>query len=187
MNNRPVSMAMFSQIKLSQLEAQEQRSQPVHTVMIVDDKSANLSVMAAILRPYYQVLEASDGQEALTAIEGIQHPENLACVISDHRMPRMSGVELLEKIQPLLPRTPRILVTGYIDVDAVVDSINKAGVFRFIVKPFDAEDFLATVKRAVDTFERQRAQSAAHARLIEENRQLRARNASLEAQMTGAG
>lgn len=153
---------MFSPEKLSQVEAQESAAAASQTVMIVDDKSANLSVMAAILRPHFRVLEANDGQEALTMIKSLEDPHSVACIISDHRMPRMTGVELFEQVQPLLPDAVRVIVTGYIDVDAVVDAINKAEVFKFIVKPFDAKEFLATVKLAVEKFS---AQRALHARI----------------------
>lgn len=168
---------MFSSQKLSQVEAQEAAAGTGHTVMIVDDKSANLAVMAAILRPHYRVLEANDGQEALTMLQDMEHPESVACVISDHRMPRLTGVELFEQLQPLIPNTVRVIVTGYIDVDAVVDAINKAEVYRFIVKPFDAKEFLAIVKGAVDKFDEQQQR---HAGLLAENRALLARIAALE-------
>ena len=172
---------MFSPEKLTQIEKQESAASPSHTVMIVDDKSANLSVMTAILRPFYHVLEAQDGQEALTMIEGLDDPQSVACIISDHRMPRMTGVELLEKLQAVAPAAVRVIVTGYIDVDAVVDAINKAEVYKFIVKPFDAKEFLATVKGAVDKYEDQRGQSQRYARLLDENRSLQARIVALEA------
>jgi DNA-binding NtrC family response regulator len=170
---------MFSPEKLTQIEALE--SSASHTVTIVDDKSANLSVMAAILRPYYRVLEANDGQEALTMLSNLEDRDSVACIISDHRMPRMTGVELFEQLQPLLPGAVRVIVTGYIDVDAVVDAINKAEVFKFIVKPFDAKEFLATVKLAVDKYDEQQEQSKRHAGLLAENRALLARIAALEA------
>ncbi len=169
---------MFSPEKLSQLKALESAASASQTVMIVDDKSANLSVMAAILRPHFHVLEANDGQEALTMLQSLEDPQSVACIISDHRMPRMTGVELFEQLQSVLPDAVRVIVTGYIDVDAVVDAINKAEVYRFVVKPFDAKEFLATVKAAVDKFEQQQQR---HAGLLAENRALQARIAALEA------
>ncbi len=169
---------MFSSQKLSQIEAQESATSTRHTVMIVDDKSANLSVMAAILRPHFRVLEANDGQEALTMLQTMDDAQEVACIVSDHRMPRMTGVELFEQLQPLLPNAVRIIVTGYIDVDAVVDAINKAEVYKFIVKPFDAREFLAMVQRAVDKFDEEQNR---HAGLLAENRALQARIAALEA------
>lgn len=147
-------MAFFDKQKLEQSKAHDSANRLRHTVMIIDDKDANLSVMTAVLRPFYHVLEARNGQEALTIIE--QSGSELACIISDQRMPGLTGVELMEKAQQILPNTSRIIVSGFIDVDAVVDSINKAEIYKFIAKPFDAGDFLATVMRAVDLFELRR-------------------------------
>jgi response regulator RpfG family c-di-GMP phosphodiesterase len=179
-------MAIFSQQKLAQLQSSGKAPERRHKVMIVDDKDANLSVMAAILRPHYEILEARDGQEALRLVEELDASDSLACIISDHRMPRLTGVEFFERIQPLLPRTIRIIVSGYIDVDAVVDSINKAEVYKFIVKPFDASDFLLTVNRAIESFELQQQFSDRHAQLIAENEELTRRNAELQALVNAA-
>ncbi|HYD79876.1 MAG TPA: response regulator [Paucimonas sp.] len=173
-------MAIFSKQKLDSIEAREKLETPRHTVMIVDDKDPNLSVMTAILRPHYHLLEARDGQEALALIESMEDTSSLACIVSDHRMPRLNGVDLFERAQPLLPHTLRIIVSGFIDVDAIVDSINKAEVYRFVVKPFDADDFLATVNGAVKTFERQRERAESYAKLVEENQALRAKIEQLE-------
>lgn len=172
---------MFSSQKLSQIEALEAAAATSHTVMIVDDKSANLAVMAAILRPHFRLLEASDGQEALTMLQNMEDRGEVACIISDHRMPRLTGVELFEQLQPLMPDAVRVIVTGYIDVDAVVDAINKAEVYKFIVKPFDAKEFLETVQQAVGKFDEQQEHSRRHAGLLAENRALQARIAALEA------
>ncbi|MES3025881.1 MAG: response regulator [Pseudomonadota bacterium] len=174
-------MTLFSREKLARIEASEVAEAPRHSVLIVDDKDANLSVMAAILRPFYHVLEARDGQEALALIEGLANPDELACIVSDHRMPRMTGVELFEQVQPLLPHAIRIIVTGYIDVDAVVDAINKAEVHKFIVKPFDAAEFLQCVRRAIDAFDARQQLVRSHAALLVENEELKKRNAALEA------
>jgi response regulator RpfG family c-di-GMP phosphodiesterase len=148
-------MAFFSKQSLDRLDAKEASNAIRHTVMIVDDKPTNLSVMAAILRPHYHLLEAGDGQEALNVIEGLDESQVLACVISDYRMPHCNGVELLEQVQQRMPQTTRIIVTGYIDADAIIDSINKAGIFKLIVKPFAATDFLLAANSAVEKYEQQ--------------------------------
>ncbi len=161
-------MAIFSKANLA---ASEQASMPgaiKHTVMIVDDQDANLSVMAAILRPYFHLIEARDGQEALKLIEAMPAADLLACIVSDHRMPNMTGVKLFEHVTVLRPHARRILVTGFLDLDAIVDSINKGEVYRFIAKPFDATDFLLTVRCAVLAFEEQGRMAAYHAALEEQ-------------------
>lgn len=119
------------------------------SVMIVDDMDANVSVMATILRPHFHVIEAQDGLEAIGLIEALPAAQTLACIVSDHRMPRMSGVQLFEQTLRLLPEARRILVTGYLDIDAVIDAINKGKIYHFVAKPFDAPEFLLTVRCAV--------------------------------------
>ncbi len=152
-------MAIFNKQALESITKKEMSNAAVHSVMIVDDKAANLSVMAAILRPHYHLLEARNAQEALALIEEYPDRESLACILSDYRMPVMTGVDFLERVKQLLPLTSRVIVTGYIDVDAIIDSINKAEIHRFIVKPFDAADFLAAIESAVKTYEKLRGAS----------------------------
>ncbi len=149
-------MGLFSKQRLDEIEAKSQTSGPLQTVLVVDDEAANRSVMAAILRPHYQVLEAADGLAAFELIQRLDGSVPLACIVSDQRMPNLTGVELFQRVQPLLPMTVRIIVTGYVDVDSIVDSINKAEIYKFIVKPFDAHDFLITVRRGVESYELQR-------------------------------
>ncbi|HEY5799409.1 MAG TPA: response regulator [Burkholderiaceae bacterium] len=150
-------MSKFSKEALDRLEAAKTPAAERETVLLVDDKDANLSVMAAILRPHFNLLEARDGEEAYNLIASYDKREELACIVSDHRMPRMTGVELLEKVVPLLPQTRRIIVTGYIDLDAAIDAINKSEVSKFIIKPFEAADFLEKVQAAVAGFRDDRA------------------------------
>lgn len=155
-------MAIFKKERLAQIERDAPAAAQQHTVLIVDDKDANVSVMAAVLRPHFHLIEARDGLEALSLIDALEAPEQLACVISDHRMPKMTGVELFERVATLLPQARRILVTGFMDMDALVDAINKAAVYKFVAKPFDAADFLLTVRCAVAAFEAERSLADYH-------------------------
>jgi response regulator RpfG family c-di-GMP phosphodiesterase len=153
-------MSIFKAENLAQADVKAALPEPRHTVMVVDDVRANASVMAAILRPHFHLIEAHDGEEAMALIDALPAAQELACVISDHRMPRMSGVQLFERLRRTLPQTRRVLVTGYMDMDAVVDAINRAEVYRFVAKPFDAADFLLTARCAVAAFDAARAQAA---------------------------
>jgi diguanylate cyclase (GGDEF)-like protein/PAS domain S-box-containing protein len=170
-------MAIFSKQKLMELQHRDQEKTARHTVMIVDDEEANRAVMATILRPHYNLIEAADGQAALDLIAGLEQESTLACIVSDQRMPNLTGVELFQQVQSLLPLTVRIIVTGYVDVDSIVDSINKAEIYKFIVKPFDAHDFLLTVRRGVESYELQHQLSLYHQDLAE---QVRVRTRELE-------
>lgn len=171
-------MAIFDSTRISTFPARPPAGPGTPSVLLIDDSPANLAVMAAVLRPHFPVIEAHGGSEALTII-GQLAGQPVACVISDQRMPGLSGVELLTKVQALLPRAARIIVTGYMDVDAVVDSINQAEIDKFIAKPFDAHHFLAIVRAAVRRYEDGRAQD-------ELALQLRQHVAALEANLARA-
>jgi response regulator RpfG family c-di-GMP phosphodiesterase len=158
-------MAIFKTENLSLLGADPALAHTRPSVMIVDDMDANVSVMATILRPHFEVIEAHDGPEALRLIEQLSPAQALACIISDHRMPRMSGVQLFERVLPLLPETRRILVTGYLDIDAIIDAVNKGQIYRFVAKPFDARDFLLTVRCAAASYEASAQRQAYNAAL----------------------
>ena len=145
-------MGVFNQRKLQDLQARE-KVEKKHTIMIVDDEDANLRVLSSVLGSTYNLLEARDGQEALEIIQGLDDPRIISLIISDQRMPRLTGVELFERIGNLMRNTIRIIVTGFVDVDAIIDSINKANIYKFILKPFDRRDLLLTVQRAIESFE----------------------------------
>nr|WP_316643948.1 diguanylate cyclase [uncultured Roseateles sp.] len=143
-----------------------------HTVLLVDDEADNLKVLCAILGARYRVLQACDGQEALELVQAMDHVEDLALVISDQRMPRMTGVELCEQLCEISPDTLRIIVTGYMDVDAIVDSVNRARIYQFVIKPFDRHDFELTVQRAIEAHDMKRRLDA-HVLELEAKVQLR--------------
>lgn len=155
-NFQDLAMSVFNKKTLEKINASTPKPNEEYVVMLVDDKESNIAVMAAILRPYFNLLEANDGREAIRLVEEMERPETLACIVSDHRMPKMTGVELFEQIVSKLPHTNRILVTGYLDIDAIIDAINKGRVNKFIAKPFEASDFLLTVRIAVASFEGRR-------------------------------
>jgi response regulator RpfG family c-di-GMP phosphodiesterase len=160
-------MSNFKTSNLAALGAPQSLPANRPSVMIVDDMDANVSVMATILRPHFHVIEAGNGPEALALAEAVRAPQALACIISDHRMPRMSGVQLFERMQRLLPDARRILVTGYLDIDAIIDAINKGKIYHFVAKPFDAPEFLLTVRCAVASFQAAVQRQAWHAALAE--------------------
>lgn len=145
-------MAIFHRERLQAPIAAESR----HTVLLVDDEADNLKVLCAILGERYRILQATDGQEALELVQAMEHVEELALVISDQRMPRMTGVQLCEQLCRISPDTLRIIVTGYMDVDAIVDSVNRARIYQFVIKPFDRHDFELTVQRAIEAHDMKR-------------------------------
>jgi len=121
-------------------------------MLIVDDEPANLRTLARLFREDYEVLTAESGDDALALLG--QH--DVALLITDQRMPGMTGIELLKKTVPLRPRMVRIILTGYTDVDALVEAINCGQVYRYVAKPWDNEELRLTVKRALEHYETSR-------------------------------
>jgi PAS domain S-box-containing protein/diguanylate cyclase (GGDEF)-like protein len=118
------------------------------TVLVVDDEPGIRSALARVLRrDGYRILTASDGNEALALLA--LHPVQV--IVSDQRMPGMSGTELFGVVKELYPDTMRIILSGYTDLKVVTDSVNRGAVFRFLTKPWD-DDLLREQVR--DAFSR---------------------------------
>jgi signal transduction histidine kinase/DNA-binding response OmpR family regulator/HPt (histidine-containing phosphotransfer) domain-containing protein len=158
-------MALFNMKRLDNLDSPSGRPDVRPTILVVDDEAANRQVMTALLSPNYKLLVAVDGQDALDIIEQLEDKNSLAAIISDQRMPRLTGIQLFEKLRLTLPQAIRIIVTGFIDIDAIVNSINRAEIYKFIIKPFDAQDFILTIKRAVEAFDLRQKVDAYHSNL----------------------
>lgn len=117
-------------------------------LLVVDDEPDNLDLLYRTFHRDYKVLRADNGLKALTILE--QDPD-IAAIISDQRMPEMSGTEFLSLTAIQYPDIMRIILTGYTDVEDLVDAINAGQVFRYVTKPWDADDLKAVVAQAVET------------------------------------
>jgi putative two-component system response regulator len=120
-----------------------------HKILIIDDEAANLRLLRRVLGDEYETFSAQSGQEGLEILKD----EDIALIITDQRMPGMSGVQVLEASQGIRPEAIKILLTGYTDIQALIDAINSGNVYKYIQKPWDAEDLKLTVRRALETFE----------------------------------
>jgi serine/threonine-protein kinase len=105
-------------------------------ILFVDDEERIVTALRSIFRVNYHVFTATNGPEALEIVRKFQ-PH---VVVSDQRMPEMTGVELLRRVKGMAPNTVRMLLTGYSDLAAIVGSINDGEVFRFISKPWDNQE-----------------------------------------------
>ncbi|MDJ0516013.1 MAG: response regulator [Trichodesmium sp. MO_231.B1] len=121
---------------------------PKPKILVVDDEPDNLDLLYRTFFQDYKVLRAESGPEALEILEksGV-----VAVIISDQRMPKMSGTEFLSLTADQYPDTIRIILTGYTDVEDLVEAINSGKVFKYLTKPWNAEELKALVKQAVDT------------------------------------
>jgi putative two-component system response regulator len=117
-------------------------------ILVIDDEPANLRLLQRVLGDDYNVIPAQSGAEGLEILKA----GPVALIITDQRMPGMSGVQVLEASQALCPDAIKILLTGYTDIQAIIDAINSGNVYKYIQKPWDAEDLKLTVKRAVETY-----------------------------------
>jgi response regulator RpfG family c-di-GMP phosphodiesterase len=115
-------------------------------VLFVDDEPRILNTMRILFRRSYDVLTATSGAEALALLR--QHAVDV--VVSDQRMPEMTGIELLRVARDLQPNAMRVLLTGYSELNAIIGSINEGEIFRFVSKPWSNEDLQDTLAKAVD-------------------------------------
>jgi signal transduction histidine kinase len=120
------------------------------TILCVDDEIDNVEALERLFRNRYKVLKATSGEAALAILD--QHPEPIALILTDQRMPTMTGVEFLEHSLRTHPEAVRILLTGYTDIESIIAAINSGQVYRYINKPWDPVDLSATVDRAVERF-----------------------------------
>lgn len=114
-------------------------------VLFVDDEERILNALRTLFRSQYHVFTAENGALALEFVKRF----GIHVVVSDQRMPNMTGVELLRQVKDLSPNSVRMLLTGYSDLAAIVGSINEGEVFRFVKKPWDNEDMQKTIADAV--------------------------------------
>jgi adenylate cyclase len=118
-------------------------------ILVVDDEPDNLDLLYRTFRRDYKVLRADNGPDALHLLSHLD--EDVAVIISDQRMPTMSGTELLSLTAVQYPNTIRIILTGYTDVEDLVDAINAGKVFKYVTKPWDADNLKEIVQQALDT------------------------------------
>jgi adenylate cyclase len=116
------------------------------TVLLVDDEPRVLDSLEALLAMEHRVLRAERSDVALDRLR----EQDVAVVLSDQRMPGMTGTELLARSREVAPDTVRILLTAFTDTDAMMESINAAGVYHFLLKPWDAKELRHLVGRAVE-------------------------------------
>lgn len=125
-----------------------------HKILCVDDEAANLRLLERLFRDSYEVISAASGQEALDLLQ----KHDCAVIISDQRMPGLTGLEFLKRAAELRRQTVRIMLTGYTDAGTLVEAVNSGVVYKYITKPWINEDLIATVKRALQHYETMKAQ-----------------------------
>mgnify|MGYP000967726587 CR=1 FL=1 len=146
-----------------------------HTLLVVDDEADVLDSLHHLFHRRYRVLTATDGDEAIQLLER----EEVHLILSDQRMPGMTGDTFLAKARELRPDAIRMLFTGYADIQAVISAINRGQIYRFILKPWEVPELEATMRQASEQYDliadRRRLLTAlqeANARLTKANEDL---------------
>ncbi|MDY6937857.1 MAG: response regulator [Cyanobacteriota bacterium] len=130
-----------------QLRTTTRRQKP--KMLVVDDEPDNLDLLYRTFRRDFQVTKAESGVQALEVLE---REGEVAVIISDQRMPEMKGTEFLSKTVPQFPNTVRIILTGFTDIEDLVEAINSGQVYKYITKPWDPTELKKVVQRASDTY-----------------------------------
>lgn len=128
------------------------------TVLFVDDEESILrSLQRALRKEPYRILTACSGEEGLAILAR----EQVQLVVSDQRMPVMTGSQFLQRVQEACPDAVRVILSGYAEASIIVEAINSGGIYRFIGKPWDDEDLKTTLRQCLE-----------HHRIVQENRRL---------------
>jgi response regulator RpfG family c-di-GMP phosphodiesterase len=127
------------------------------SVLYVDDEVHNLVSFKANFRSFYTIYTAESAEEARKILE----KEKINIIITDQRMPNITGVEFLESIIKEYPDPIRMLLTGYSDMESIIEAINKGQIYRYITKPFVADELKMNIDNAFEIYS-----------LREENKQL---------------
>jgi len=137
-------------------------------ILYVDDESNNLISFKALFRIKYNVDTAISASDAVKVLRN----KSVNIIITDQRMPQMTGVEFLESILEEFPDPMRILLTGFADMNAVIDAINKGKIFHYLSKPWNEEELDLTINRAFDVYKQKMEERETRSKLSITNEQL---------------
>ena len=147
------------------------------TLLFVDDEANILSALKRLFHPSgYRILTAESGKAGL----GILEREKVDLIISDMRMPEMSGAQFLEQARARWPDSVRILLTGYADITSTIDAINKGRIYRYISKPWEDHDMILLVRQALERKVLEQEKKRLDALTQRQNEELKELNGSLE-------
>ena len=147
-----------------------------HTLLVVDDEPDVCDSVHDLLRREFRVLKAKSAAEGYKLMEG----NEVHIIMTDQRMPQVSGVEMLSKIRQGHPTAVRMLFTGYADFDSIISAINQGHIFQFLKKPWQPEELEAAVREAAREYDRLVEQAEQMHRLQVEIKKLRERVSTLE-------
>jgi DNA-binding response OmpR family regulator len=149
----------------------------VPTVLCVDDEPNILQALRRMLRREgYRILTAGSGREGLEVLAA----EPVSLILSDQRMPGMSGTDFLSEARKIQPDAVRIILSGYAEIQAVTDAVNRGAIYKFVYKPWDDEEMRLTIRLALGQFELDRKNREQREELVARNAELERRTRELE-------
>lgn len=138
------------------------------SILYVDDEVNNLVAFKANFRRDYKIFTTESVEEAFTLLR----ENKIQIIITDQRMPGKTGVEFLQGVLKEFPDPIRILLTGYSDIEVVIDAINKGQVFRYITKPFNDLELKMTIENAMEVYNLRKENKELMEKLLIANEQL---------------
>lgn len=147
-------MALFD--RRPALAGDQGKDVPRFGVLLVDDEASNLAALAALLEEDYLIHTASSARHALVMLANPLIGAATQIVLTDQRMPGMTGVELLSQVRLLRPDIKGLLLTGFTDLNAIIGAINEAGVYGYLQKPVDIHELKITLRRAGEAWQLER-------------------------------
>jgi response regulator RpfG family c-di-GMP phosphodiesterase len=137
-------------------------------VLYIDDEVNNLTAFKATYRRIYNIYTAESAKEGRAILD----LNDIEIILTDQRMPSVTGVEFLQSIIKDYPDPIRILVTGYSDISAVIDAVNKGQIYRYVAKPWDNDDLKITIDKAFEIYSLRKKNKELTEDLIKVNKQL---------------
>jgi response regulator RpfG family c-di-GMP phosphodiesterase len=156
---------------------------PKYCLLIVDDEPNVCDSVHDLLRREFRVLKAHSADEGYR----IMQEEEVHIVMSDQRMPQITGVELLTKVKSRYPQAIRMLFTGFADIESIIAAINQGHVFQFLKKPWQPEELESAVRQAAHEFERLSRTAEERDRLQSQLENLTSRVGALESEIRRLG
>ncbi len=139
-------------------------------ILYLDDEQENLNSFKAAFRRDFKIYTAINAEEAEKILD--KEERTISIILSDQRMPKVTGIEFFEKIKEKYPEMIRVLVTGYSDINVVIDAINKSQVYKYIQKPWDVDYMRKLIEQAFEVFTLRRENKKLTEDLLTVNAQL---------------
>ena len=139
-------------------------------ILYIDDEEHNLTAFKAAFRRVFRVHTAISAKAAFEKIDELDEPFEV--IISDQRMPEKTGIEFFSEVKDMEPEGIRILLTGYADINAVIDGINKGEIYKYLNKPWHQEELRVTLNNAIETYRLREKNKRLKVKLVKMNEKL---------------